>query len=218
MGGEARGDIDDLDFEARRGFGLGHVGDEVRVRRPGRSFVGGVGRGGEVGDFAGLRADEEDIPELVAVLIAHVGDPLAVGRPGGRGLALIADGELGGPASGGGDSPEVVASADVGDEGDLGAVGRPDAAADLAGAVERRDGELLEALDGGGLELGGVGDSLRNGKRLRCGMGAHADDDSKCEARKHEGSVAKLDGVVDLKVAGARLCGVSFVSRLPCCA
>jgi len=71
---------------------------------------------------------------------------------------LLADGELGGPSAGGGYKPEVVATADIGDEGELLAVGRPGGAADGAGHVEPVDGEVLHVLDGAALELGGVGE------------------------------------------------------------
>ena len=79
---------------------------------------------GEVDDLAGFWGDEEDIPLLIAVGVGGVGDPVAVGRPSGLNLTLLADSELRRPSAGGGNQPDVVAPADVGDEGDLFAVGR----------------------------------------------------------------------------------------------
>ena len=117
---------------------------------------------GEVDNFAGLRGDQKNIPLLVAIVIRLIGDPFSVGRPCGRGLALITDGELNGPSAFGGNEPEVVAPAHVGDEGDLLAVWRPRGAADLAGHVELFDGQAL-GLDlrvGLGGDLFGIGYGL----------------------------------------------------------
>ena len=61
----------------------------------------------------------------------------------------------------------IVAAADVGDEGDLLAVGRPGGSADVASHVELLDGEVLHVLDGLALELGGVGEgSLGEGRSV----------------------------------------------------
>ncbi len=64
------------------------------------------------------------------------------------------------PAASGGDQPDIVASADVGDEGDLLTVGRPGGSADVASGVELLDGEVLHVLDGLALEIGGVGEGV----------------------------------------------------------
>jgi hypothetical protein len=92
---------------------------------------------------------------------------------------------LNGPSAFGGDEPEVVTSAHVGDEGDLFAVGRPGGAADLASHVEFFDGQAFgfDLSVGLGGDLFGIGYSLGRWKSLGwqvfCDDSAHEYDDSK---------------------------------------
>src|SRR5450755_2689591 len=150
--------VDHVDLVAGAVFGLGGVGDLLAVCRPDRRLLGDFFGGGEVYNLAGLGRDEEDVPEFVAVVVGRIGDPGAVGRPGGLDLALRADGKLRRPTAGGRDEPEIIAAADVADKGDLFAVGRPGGAPSFAGHVELLDSEVLHVLEVAALELDGGGE------------------------------------------------------------
>ena len=121
----ARGNVHQLDLKARAGLGLGDVRDLPPVGRPRRLFFRALRRSRQVHHVAGLGRHQEDVPLLVAIVIGDVGDPGAVGRPHRLRLPLIADGQLRRPSAGRRNQPEIITSADVGDEGDLLAVGRP---------------------------------------------------------------------------------------------
>ena len=195
VGDVARGDVHQLDLVARAGLRLGGVGDRAAVGRPCRIDFGGLRRGRQVHYIAGLGRDHEDVPLLVAIVIGGVGDPGAVGRPHRLRLPLVADGELHRPTAGRRDEPEIVAAADVGDERDLFAVGRPGRAADQARHVELLDGEGRHVGDGLALKLGGVGDGLRGGERLlrECGQ-SHKKDECEGEEFQVSGFQFRING------------------------
>ena len=97
--GVAHQRVEDVDLEHRRRLRLHRVGQIAAVGRPGRTLFRDLARVGDVDDLSGLGRDEENVPLLIAVVVGDVGDPLAVRRPGGLSLALVADRELRGPAA-----------------------------------------------------------------------------------------------------------------------
>src|SRR5215831_14227182 len=113
------GNFDDVDLVARRILGPYAVGKPLAVGRPSGAVFGNLRSVGQVDHLAVARRDQKDVPLLVAVGIRDVGDPSAPGRPRWRLLPLVADRELHRPATLAGDDPQIVAPADIADEGDL---------------------------------------------------------------------------------------------------
>src|SRR5260370_3331181 len=67
----------------------------------------------QVYHLPGLRRNQKNIPLLVAIVVGLISDPFAIRRPGGRRLALVADGERHRPSTIGSNGADVVASARV---------------------------------------------------------------------------------------------------------
>src|SRR5581483_11463413 len=160
-----------------------HESEIASVGRPGGIFFRDLASPGDVYDLAGLWRDKKDVPLLIPIVVGHVSDPLAIGRPGGGGLTLVADRKLRRPASGAGDDPQIISSADVGDEHDALAIRRPGRATHRARHVKALDGQALLVLFNLGagltLDLLGIGNRLGNRQSLGKGNRAHKDDDSK---------------------------------------
>ncbi len=158
----------DIDLVGRRSFRFHLIRQVPAIGRPCRIHLRDLASAGEVDDLSGLGRDQKNIPLLVAVVIGLVRDPFAIGRPCGRGLALVADGELHRPSAFGGNEPEVIASAHIRDEGDALAVGRPRGPADLARHVQLLDGQAarFDLRVGLGGDLLGIGDGLGRGQSL----------------------------------------------------
>ena len=127
--------VKDVDLVHRRRLGFHRVGEIAAVRRPCGAFFRDLARVGDVDHLPRLRRDEKNVPLLITVIVGLVGDPLAVGGPCGRGLALVADRELRGPAPFSRHQPEIKPAADVGDESDGLAVRRPGRCAHRAGHI-----------------------------------------------------------------------------------
>ena len=181
--------VEDVDFEHRRGLGLHRVGEIPPAGRPGRTLLSDLAGIGDVDDLSALWRDEENVPLLIAVVVGDVGDPFAVGRPGGRGLALVAHGELCRPAACGGHQPDIVAAADVRDEGDALAIRRPGRCSDRARHEQAFDGKALLVLFHVRVGLAGdqfgIGDRLGGRKLLRQGKSAHRNENGKQDESTH---------------------------------
>ena len=176
----------DINLVGGGGLRLNHVGEIASIGRPSWRFLGNLARVGQVHELTVLGRNQEDVPLLVAVIIGLVGDPLAVGRPGGRGLALIADGKLQGPAALGSNQPQVVSAAKVRNKGNHLSIRRPGRTPDHARHVELFNRQILLDLSvGPALDLPGVGDGRRRRERLSQGDTAHKDHDNKQEDGAH---------------------------------
>ena len=152
--------VHQVNLETGAGLGLGDVGNLASIGRPRWFFLGALRRRGQVHHLSGLGRNQEDVPLLVAIVVGYVGDPGAVGRPRRLSLALVADGQLHRPTAARGHQPKVVAPAQVGNECDLLAVGRPRGAAHQPRHVELLDGEAAHVGYGLALQLGWFGDDL----------------------------------------------------------
>ena len=139
----ARRDIHDINFPIWRCLGFYQVGQALAIRRPCGIGLGNFRRARQVGGLAAAGADQKDVPLLVAVVVRGEDDPLAVGRPRRRALALVADCDLHRRAALGRHQPEVPAPADVADEDDALTVGRPCRPPDKIAHEKLVEGELL---------------------------------------------------------------------------
>ena len=185
--------VKDVNFKHRRCFRLDHVREIAPVGRPGRAFFRDLAGVGDVQDLPALWRNQKHIPLFVSVVVRHVGDPFAIGRPGGGSLALVADRKLHRPSALGGNQPQIVPAGNVRDKNNRLRIRGPGGSADGAGHVKALEREaLLSLFDisvGRGCHLFGVADGGGRGKRLRKRQGAHYRNHNKAEESSHAGSV-----------------------------
>ena len=164
----------------------GENGDRLSIGRKDRVADGAVEFSGEIARFSTSGRHDGEVAAAVLLILrlaaVDVGDELAVGAPGGR--AFVGAGKGGELARGGvgrgGDDEDIGVDGAVGigiviaDEGDLGAIGRPDGVVFLEVLV---GGQLVELLALDVVEIEQVGAAVGRDVALDVLLEAIAVDD-----------------------------------------